>query len=291
MIKVGFIGFGEAAYNISCGLKGEGITGILAFDAMADDPVMGKLIRSRAEEAQVSLAEKSQEIALKADLIISAVPASNALEIGKELQNYLRHGQLYVDVSSATPKVKQQIGEIVEKTGASFVDAAMLGSLPSEKHRVPIAASGSGARQFNEKMSPYGMKISVVGEKAGSAAAIKMVRSIFMKGIAALMLEMLQAAETYGVEEEVIASISKSMDNIPFNTHLDRLVTGTALHCKRRAEELTGSLSLLEEADLEGDMTKSSKKWHERLIPCSFPARFVERNPEGWKEIIGILRH
>lgn len=119
----------------------------------------------------------------------------------------------------------------------------MLGSLPKDKHQVPITASGNGAEKFRELMTPWGMRITLAGEKAGSASAIKLVRSIYMKGIASLMIEMLQAADAYGVADEVVASVSKSMDGISFTSHLDRLVTGSALHCTRRAAELKGSIA------------------------------------------------
>ena len=272
-MNIGFIGYGEAAYNISLGLKGEGVSGIRASDAMIDHPVMGKQVHSRAEQAGVTLIASSKEVAEWADVLFAAVPSS-----------------FTVDVSASTPAIKKAIWEAVQNTGVLFVDAAMLGSLPKDKHKVPITASGNGAEKFQQVMTPYGMKITLAGETAGAASAIKLVRSIFMKGIATLMIEMLQAADAYGVTDEVVASVGKSMDNIPFTSHLDRLVTGSALHCTRRAAEMKGSIALLEEAGLSAEMTTATKHRLEALEPYEFAKAYVDKKPAGYQEIIEAIR-
>jgi len=289
-MKIGFIGYGEAAYNISFGLNKEGLKGIRATDAMMNDSVMGGQVHTRAEAAGVTLVSSNKEIAQWADLIFAAVPSSFTMDVCKDIESVLRPGQLYVDVSASTPSIKQAIWEQIKNTGVLFTDAAMLGSLPKDQHRVPITASGNGAEEFKKLMTPYGMKITLAGEKAGAASAIKLVRSIYMKGIAGLMIEMLQAADAYGVSEEVIASISKSMDGIPFTSHLDRLVTGSALHCTRRAAELKGSIAMLGEANLSSDMTKATKQRLLDLEEYEFAKRYVDKKPSGWKEIIETIR-
>lgn len=289
-MKIAFIGFGEAAYNIALGLRGEGLPEIKAFDAMADDKVMGKLVHARAEEAQVELAASARELADWADLIFAAVPSSFTMDVCDQIRDVLHEGKLYVDVSASTPLVKENIWNAVQASGVLFVDAAMLGSLPKDKHKVPITASGNGAQKFYDTMTPYGMQITLAGEKAGAASAIKLVRSIFMKGIAALMIEMLQGADAYGVSDEVVASISKSMDGIPFTSHLDRLVTGTAIHCQRRAAELKGSIAMLEECKIPSDMTEATKHRIGEMGRFGFAERFVESKPEGWQQIISIMK-
>lgn len=289
-MNIGFIGYGEAAFNISLGLGREGVSGIRATDAMMDHEVMGKQVRSRAQEAGVALVATNKEIAQWADVVFAAVPSSFTMDVCNDVKDCLRPGQLYVDVSASTPATKEAIWEAIKDTGVLFADAAMLGSLPKDKHQVPITASGNGAARFHELMTPYGMKITLAGEKAGSASAIKLVRSIFMKGIAVLMIDMLQAADAYGVADEVVASVGKSLDGIAFASHLDRLVTGTALHCTRRAAELKGSVAMQEEAGLNPEMTLAAKHGHEALAKYDFAARYVDSKPAGWQEIIEAIR-
>ncbi len=289
-MNTGFIGYGEAAFNISLGLGQEGLSGIRATDAMMDHPVMGVQVRDRAGQAGVALVSSAAEVAQWADVLFAAVPSSFTLDVCREVKDCLRPGQLYIDVSASTPATKEAIWDLIGGTGVLFVDAAMLGSLPKDKHRVPITASGNGASKFREVMAPHGMEITLAGEKAGAASAIKLVRSIFMKGIASLMIEMLQAADAYGVSDEVVSSISKSMDGIPFTSHLDRLVTGSALHCTRRAAELKGSIAMLSEAELSPEMTTAAKHRLEALEPYEFAKKYVEKKPGGWQEIIQAIR-
>ena len=289
-MNIGFIGYGEAAFNISLGLGREGISGIRATDAMMNHEVMGKQVHSRAQEAGVTLVATNKEIAQWADIVFAAVPSSFTMDVCNDVTDCLRPGQLYVDVSASTPATKEAIWEAIKGTGVLFADAAMLGSLPKDKHQVPITASGNGAAKFHELMTPYGMKITLAGEKAGAASAIKLVRSIFMKGIASLMIEMLQAGDAYGVADEVVASVGKSMDGIPFTSHLDRLVTGSALHCTRRAAEMKGSIAMLEEAKLSSEMTVATKHRLEDLEPYEFAKRYIGSKPAGWQEIIEAIR-
>lgn len=268
----------------------EGLSGIRATDALMDHEVMGKQVHTRAQQAGVTLVSSAGEVAKWADVVFAAVPSSFTMDVCQEIKEHLRPGQLYVDISASTPATKEAIWAEVQNTGVLFVDAAMLGSLPKDKHQVPITASGNGAAKFKELMTPYGMKITLAGEKAGSSSAIKLVRSIYMKGIASLMIEMLQAADAYGVADEVVSSVAKSMDGIPFVDHLDRLVTGSALHCTRRAAELKGSIAMLAEAELSSEMTVATKHRLEALEPYEFAKQYVDSKPNGWQDIIEAIR-
>ncbi len=288
-MNIGFIGFGEAAYNIALGLYGEGLHGIKAHDALQDDVTMGKLVHKRAEEAHVELVPASKAIAEWADVIFAAVPSTFTMGVCDEIKGSLRKGQLYVDVSASTPGIKEAIWNAVKDTGVNFVDAAMLGSLPKKKHQVPITASGNGAALFKDTMTPYHMDITLAGERAGAASAIKLMRSVFMKGIASLMIEMLEGAHAYGVADDVVASLSKSLDGTPFVSHLNRLVTGTGVHAKRRGHELEGSADLLKDVGVEPTMTLAAKKVHEMLVPFDFAKKFVDAAPTKWEQIVDPL--
>ena len=289
-MNIGFIGYGEAAYNITLGFSQNGITGIRANDAMMDHPVMGKQVHARAAEAGVELVSDAKEVARWADVLFAAVPSSFTLDVCNTVKSELRPGQIYADVSASTPATKIAIWEQIKDTGVYFADAAMLGSLPQDKHRVPITVSGNGAEKFKEAMEPYGMRITLAGDKAGAASAIKLVRSIFMKGIATLMIETMQAADAYDVTDEIVASIGKSMDGIPFSQHLDRLIIGSALHAKRRAAEMKGSIAMLEEEKLSSEMTVATKHRLEDLIPYNFAEKYVDGKPKSFSEVIEAIR-
>lgn len=289
-MRIGFIGYGEAAHCISTGLKQEGNHDIIAFDVMISHPTLGGNIKKHAEEAGVTLMASGSEVAAQAEIIFVAVPSSYSLSVCEELLGSLKAGQIYADVSASTPGVKAQVWERLSPRGVKFVDAAMLGSLPLDKHKVPIIASGNGACEFTDRMNPMGMKITCVGERAGDASAIKLIRSIFMKGLAGLMLEMLEASESYHVSDEVVTSIGKSLDGISFESHLNRLITGTAIHAKRRAAEIKGSIQLCGEAKIDCPMTVASYQKHELLASYDFPEKFSEVSPKKWQEILNFMK-
>lgn len=289
-MNIGFIGFGEAAYNISEGLFEEGVHGIRATDTMMEHPVMGRQIRERAQSAHVELMSSSRELAGWADIIIAAVPSTYTMDVCEAVKPVLTADKLYADVSASTPGTKERIWEAIKDTGVQFADAAMLGSLPASRHKVPILASGNGAYRLMDVMNPLGMKITYAGEKPGAASAIKLIRSIYMKGIAALIIEMLQAADAYDVSGQVISSVAETMDAGPFIETMNRLVTGTAVHCKRRAAELKGSIELLEEAGLNPEIVTAAKHIHEALEPYNFAERNATEKLSAWEDVITTIR-
>lgn len=287
-MNIGFIGFGEAAYYISKGLREQ--ARIFAFDSMESNPERGGIIRRRAEECGVTLLSSAGGVARVVAVLIASVPSAGALGVCEEVLGELREGQVYADVSASTPDTKEQIWGRLEPRGVLFVDAAMLGSLPQDWHKVPITASGNGAQAFYEHMTPLGMRITLAGERAGAASAIKLVRSVFMKGLAACMYEMLQGADAYGISEKIIASLSRSLDGIPFVEHLTRLVTGTAEHADRRAAELKGSIKMLEECGLDASMSMAAMRKHQLIGEYRFCGTAADGPPDSWEDVVRIMR-
>ena len=62
------------------------------------------------------------------------------------------------------------------------------------------------------------MQLSVVGPETGSAAAIKMIRSVMIKGIEALTLECFLAAARAGVLDEVTTSLKNNYPDARLGT-------------------------------------------------------------------------
>lgn len=286
-MKIGFIGLGEAAYCMSAGLRQEKAPcDIYAYDNMANNGELGQIINSRAKEAEVKLLGTAKELVSSVDLVISAVPSNYSLEVTKSVVSDLKPGKVYADVSASTPAAKKKAWDILKNTGVLFADAAMLGSLPQDKHKVPITVSGNGAQAFFDALSPLGMKITIAGERAGDASAIKLIRSIFMKGMASLMIETAQAAMRCDVTEQVAASIGKSMDGISFEEHLTRMIVGTTIHAKRRGAEMKGSVEMCQEVGLPHNITDGTIAWHERVEKYNLAAKYSTDRPKSWREVI-----
>lgn len=287
---LGFIGFGEAAFSLAAGFSEAGIADIFAYDVNEDSEHFSALIHERAENAKVLLKKDVESVVKNADIVIAVIPPNHSLGVCREAASYLNAGQLYVDVSASTPAVKANMAEMVGVTGALFADVAMLGPLLSNRICVPMAVSGSGAAAWCSFMAQFPGDVENVGATPGAASAIKLVRSIYMKGTAALMVEMLQVADYYQVTDKVLASISKSLDGKSFGTNLNRLVTGTAVHAERRAYELTGSQALLEEAGLDSSMTDAALKKHRYVAGYGLNEKYAGANPKSYQTVINDLK-
>jgi 3-hydroxyisobutyrate dehydrogenase-like beta-hydroxyacid dehydrogenase len=142
----------------------------------------------------------------------------------------------------------------------------MMGAIPTFLHRVPILASGGGAERFQLAMQPYEMNIRVIGPKPGQASAIKMFRSIFMKGMLSLFLEMLTATHRYGVDEMVLGSIAESLDGVPFLETARMQMTKGVVNAERMAHEMEEVIATLEGMDLPAGMSRAAM---EKLLWCA----------------------
>jgi 3-hydroxyisobutyrate dehydrogenase-like beta-hydroxyacid dehydrogenase len=265
-MKLGFIGFGGAGYGIAKGLKQTGIAEILFYDRMQQTPPYAEVIRRHAEETGALPAGRMEELLSRVKVVISCVTGAMAASVAEEAAPFLRTGHLYADVNTAAPQVKEQVAGIVEKTGAEFVDAAMMGAIPTFLHRVPILASGGGAERFQLAMQPYEMNIRVIGPKPGQASAIKMFRSIFMKGMLSLFLEMLTATHRYGVDEMVLGSIAESLDGLPFLETARLQMTKGVVNAGRMAHEMEEVIVTLDGMDLPAGMSRAAM---EKLLWCA----------------------
>ena len=266
-MKMAFIGFGEAAYGLTKGLRQAGLREeVYFFDKLWDTPPYGDVIMKRAAETDAVLLKSIEELMTVSDIVISAVTASVAIIVAENLAPFLSKKHLYVDVNAASPMVKEQVSDIIEKTGAAFVDVAMMGAIPVFLHRVPILASGSGALLFKEWMGPFEMRITCIGDKPGQASAIKMFRSIFMKGLVALLLETLNATHRYHVDDTVLESIAETMEKNSFLETVRLLVTRGVVHAERRAHEMEEVIKTLEGIDVLSTMSQATK---EKLYWCS----------------------
>ncbi len=288
-VKLGFIGFGEVAFEMSKGFGTEGIKGIVAFDPMADDPTYGPLVHERAKIADVTLLSAPADVIRAADVIIAATPGSKALQAAAAVRPFIGGSKIYADVSTSSPPIKQQIAELLKPTGAGFVDGGLMGALTIKQHKVPTLVSGSGTDRFIELMAPFHMSLQKVSDRAGDAIAIKLVRSVYMKGIASLQTEMLEAASMLKVEDKVLASISDMLDASSFVNTMNFLVTASAVHAERQAHEMSDCVAMLKDIGIDPIMTEATKQHLNRLTGKKLKDRFHGRVPQKWEEVINAL--
>lgn len=289
-MKLGFIGFGEAAFEMARGLNTQGLEDIIAFDIMQENPKFGALIKERAKLSKVELKYSAKEVIDNAQIVVVAVPGSKSLETAKYLYEDLNDDIIYVDVSASTVTVKKEVWNLVKEKTHRFVDAAMLGALSMHQHKVPIVASGTGTDEFMNLMVPFGMRIEKVSEIAGDGTAIKLIRSIFTKGLTSLMLEIVQISTKTGVTDRVIDSISNSVNEVSFEYTINRLLTSSAIHGERRAHELLGSIEMMKEYDLDPIMSTAAKEKLEWFASINLNEKFMGETPKSFKDFMEYIQ-
>ncbi len=224
-----------------------------------------------------------------ADVVIAAVPAAAATEIVGACTPHLGDGQLYVDPSSSLPVVKREAAALIEQSGSDYVDVAVIGTVVTAGAGVPMLAAGRGAARWQQEASAVGSSVTAVGGQAGDAALVKLLRSVFMKGRDALVLEMLLAARRYGVEHAVLASIGGPAEQVPFPSLAERVMCSLAVYAERRADELADTASLLEEVGVDPLMTQAGESRLRLFAESGLRARFGGERPHDLTEVLRSL--
>ena len=287
--RIGFIGFGEAGFHIASGLQTAGVSGISAFDIHASHPTLGPLIQQRAATSQTQLVLSSEQLAASCEILFSAVTASSARDAASQTTNYLTARHTYVDLNSISPNLKREIQALVEPTGARFVEAAVMAPVPPYGHRVPMLLGGSSARQFSESLSPYGMRFEVVSDAIGTAVAVKMCRSIVVKGLEALLFECVMGASRYGAEDRVFASLQESFPGIDWKNLANYVVGRVVVHGERRAREMEEVAETLRSSGVEPIMAEATARLQAWSARMDLKSHFGGEGPPGYAQVLDII--
>lgn len=249
--KVAVLGLGEAGSAIAADMVEAGMT------VTAWDP------KPKVVPSGVDLTANDHAAIAGADLVLSVNLASVAAEVARSALPALAKGQVYADLNTASPGKKREVAEILHPSGVLFADVALLAPVPGRGLRAPALVSGPGAQRFHDLLTPYGMPVTVLDEQAGSAAARKLVRSIFMKGLAAVVMECLEAAERLDCEawtrEQLLTVIRDE-------ALIDRFVEGSRTHAARRIDEMEAVAALLAEIGVASLMTQATIERLEKLV-------------------------
>jgi 3-hydroxyisobutyrate dehydrogenase-like beta-hydroxyacid dehydrogenase len=190
-----------------------------------------------------------------AEITLSVNWASVAVGVATEVASVLKPNQIYADLNTTAPQLKREVASIIEKTGAAFVDAALMDPVPPKGLRTEVYASGSGARLFTEKMTPFGMPVTYLDGEAGNAATHKLVRSIMYKGVAAVIIECLEAAEKLDMTEYARAQMLKIIFD---EAMIDRFVSGSIKHAERRVVEMQAVVEMLDSIGVSSYTSKAT---------------------------------
>lgn len=252
--RIGIVGYGEVGKIFAKGLKPR-VQAMGAWDLKFAQAGAREAELAHAREAGVAAFESMQALCEASDLVISAVTASNTLAVAQEAAAFVRPGALFLDFNSASPGTKQQAAAAIEAAGARYVEAGVMTSVPPYGIKVPMLLGGSRAADLAPLLQSWDMDAKAVSDKLGVASAIKMCRSVMIKGLEALVIESYTTARAYGVEDFVLPTLQETFPSIDWSRQGAYFFSRVVEHGKRRAEEMRESANTVREAGFEPIMT------------------------------------
>jgi 3-hydroxyisobutyrate dehydrogenase-like beta-hydroxyacid dehydrogenase len=246
--KIGLVGYGEVGRILAEDLRKVGIA-VAVWDIKLDDDRAG-LLRKHAAGIGVQLAKSHGDLAGRADLIISAVTASQAVPVAKACAPAIRQGTWYLDFNSASPGAKQRAAALIDGAHGRYVEGAVMTSVPPYRIKVPLLLGGGGAKELAPLLVALGFDAKVSSDQLGVASAVKMCRSIMIKGLEAMVIESFTTARAYGVEDAVLASLKETYPGIDWEKQGAYFFQRVIEHGRRRAEEVREVAETVREAGL-----------------------------------------
>src|SRR5713226_3479450 len=233
---VGLVGYGEVGRILAEDLRRQDI-GITAYDLKLGNSPAGPL-RDHASVQGVALAASHADLAAKADFIVSAVTASQAVAVAQACAPAVKKGAWFLDFNSASPGAKQRAAALIDGAGARYVEGAVMTSVPPYRIKVPLLLGGSGAKELAPLLVELGFNAKVASAQLGVSSAVKMCRSIMIKGMEAMVIEAFTTARAYGFEDAVLASLSETFPGINWEKQGAYFFQRVIEHGRRRAEEV-----------------------------------------------------
>jgi len=253
-----FIGFGEAGQAIAAGLRETGVERIAAWDILFPQ-AEGEKLKHAAAASGVRCASSAADAVRDADIVVSAVTAAASVDAAQSVKAHLGGKPFFLDINSVSPGRKQETTKLLGG-GARYIDVAVVAAIYPARHRTPMLLAGPHAEAVVPILTSLDMHVTTAGADLGAAAAIKMVRSVMIKGIEALTLECFLAAARAGVMDEVAASLKNNYPGLDWSKVIPYNLEGMASHGERRAAEMEEVAATLRELGVDPLMTTATVK-------------------------------
>lgn len=247
--RIGLVGYGEVGRILAEDLRRQGST-VVAYDIKVGTSAEGPL-REHAASCGVRLSASHGELAANAELIVSAVTASQAVPVAQACAKASLSQTFFLDFNSASPGAKKRAAKLIEEGGGRYVEGAVMTSVPPCRMRVPVLLGGPHAAALHPLLTQLGFKSEIASDKLGVASAVKMCRSVMIKGMEAMVIESLTTARAYGVEDAVIASLIETFPGIEWENQAAYFFQRVIEHGRRRAEEVREVAQTVREAGLD----------------------------------------
>jgi len=290
-MRIGLIGYGEVGRILGDALVAQGADWVGTYDRLLDDPAAAADVEARARGAGVRVAPSSAALMAEADLVICAVTASQALAAAGSAARAIRPGTWFVDLNSASPGTKTEASRLIDAAGGCYVEAAVMTSVPPYGIKVPMLIGGPHAAAALPVLASLGFGAEIAAARIGVASAIKMCRSVVIKGFEAIFVESLVTARHYGVEAEVLASLQETFPTIDWEEQASYFFLRVAQHGRRRAEEMREVAVTVRDAGLAPHMAAATAERQDWVAGLKGPARLADiAKGANWREYADRLR-
>ncbi len=257
--RIGFLGYGEVGQRFASDLRAAGAQReLVTYDLLLHRAAAGDAMRRHANAHRIDLMADAAALADEATLIFSAVTADQTLAAARSLaERSLKHACV-IDLNSAAPQTKIECAALVAAAGGRYIEAAVMTSVPPHGIRVPMLLGGAHAADGEKLLRELGFVAETVSTDLGVASAIKLCRSVIIKGLESLVVESFSAARLLGVEKQVLASLEETYPQFDWEKQGDYLFSRVIQHGKRRAEERRASAQMIDTRGIGGTMAAAA---------------------------------
>ncbi len=284
-LSIGLVGYGEVGKILTAALVGREVAWVGAWDVLFADPASAAPLKAHAAKAGVDAVASMAALTARADVVISAVTASQAWSVADEAARTIRRGAWFMDLNSCSPGTKQRSSQRIDAAGGRYVESAVMTTVPQYGIRVPMLLGGKDAAALEALLEPLGFSMEIAADGVGVASAIKMCRSVMIKGLESLLVESLTSARAYGVEDRVLASLHETFPELDWERVASYMVSRTALHGKRRAEEMREVAVTVREAGLDPWMASAIAERQDWMAKLKEPAGLAQVPKDAnWRE-------
>jgi 3-hydroxyisobutyrate dehydrogenase-like beta-hydroxyacid dehydrogenase len=264
---LGMIGYGEVGKIITAGLHSQmqsvHVWDLKFIDEKYKTAEQKNIELEHAKQSSFNAESSMQALCKASNFIISAVTASQTLAVAQAAAPHIQGGSVFLDLNSASPGTKQQAAKLIEAAGAHYVEAGVMTSIPPYGIKVPMLLGGMKAAELAPQLIAFGMDAKAVSADIGIASAIKMCRSVMIKGLEALVIESYATARHYGVEDHVIPTLAETFPSIDWQQTGAYFFSRVVQHGKRRAEEMREAANTVQEAGFTPFMAAAIAQKHD----------------------------
>jgi 3-hydroxyisobutyrate dehydrogenase-like beta-hydroxyacid dehydrogenase len=261
--NIGLVGYGEVGRILAEDLRKQDVM-VAAYDIKLRSDQTGGALRGHAASHGVALANSHADLAARADFIVSAVTASQAVPVAQACAPAVKPDAWFLDFNSASPGAKQRAAALIDGSGGRYVEGAVMTSIPPKRIKVPLLLGGAGAEALAPLLVALGFDAKVASKELGVASAVKMCRSVMIKGLEAMVIEAFTTARGYGVEDAVLASLAETFPGIDWEKQGAYFFQRVIEHGRRRSEEVREVAETVREIGLtpwSADGTAERQAW------------------------------